>query len=308
MTSDRSVIDRWSSNGSVRLLCGRRIFTIDLPALGPERSEPLLIVHGYPTSSYDYASVLAALRVGRRVLTLDLLGYGLSEKPDEPYTLSMQAGIVEAFVASAGITRLAMLTHDMGDTLGGELLARQLEGSWRVQITKRVLTNGSIYIEMAQLTAGQQMLLGLPDLALPDELAPDEHALAVSLQATLSPTSTVTADGLLPHASMICHFGGNRLLARTIRYIEERRLRQDRYTGAIEKHPSPLAIVWGAHDPIALPSMAERLAAATSDSTLTMLEGVGHYPSIEAPERFVDAVLRGLNGSSEADFITKTKT
>ena len=53
-----------------------------------------------------------------------------------------------------GVDRLGLLTHDVGDTLGGELLARQLEGAWDVEITDRALTNGSIYIDLAQLSAG----------------------------------------------------------------------------------------------------------------------------------------------------------
>ena len=64
-----------------------------------------------------------------------------------------------------GVDRLGLLTHDVGDTVGGELLARQLEGGWDVEITDRTLTNGSIYIELAQLSAGQLLLLELPDAA-----------------------------------------------------------------------------------------------------------------------------------------------
>jgi pimeloyl-ACP methyl ester carboxylesterase len=87
---------------------------------------------------------------------------------------------------------------------------------------------------------------------------------------------------------------GQLLLPRTIRYIEERRANQQRFTGAIETHPSPLTIVWGDLDPIAVHPMAERLAAARPDATLVTLEGVGHYPMVEAPERFSAAVGAAL--------------
>ena len=55
----------------------------------------------------------------------------------------------------------------MGDTVGGELLARRAEGAWPVEVVHRVVTNGSIYIEQAHLTNGQQLLLELPDELLP---------------------------------------------------------------------------------------------------------------------------------------------
>ena len=51
----------------------------------------------------------------------------------------------------------------MGDTVGGEVLARDLDGTLGFSIERRALTNGSIYIEMAQLSTGQQLLLSLPD-------------------------------------------------------------------------------------------------------------------------------------------------
>ena len=82
---------------------------------------------------------------------------------------------------------------------------------------------------------------------------------------------------------------GHKLLARTIRYIEDRRARESRFTGAIEKHPSPLGVIWGARDPIAVREMSSRLVDARPDARLIVLDDVGHYPMIEAPEDFAAA-------------------
>ena len=116
-----------------------------------------------------------------------MLGYGLSAKPDRAYSMALQADIAAAYVAELGLDRLALLTHDMGDTVGGELLARRAEGAWPVEVTRRVVTNGSIYIEQAQLTGGQQMLLGLPDEVLPPEVPIDAASITQSLRDTFSP-------------------------------------------------------------------------------------------------------------------------
>ena len=109
------------------------------------------MLHGFPTHSFDYRAVLDGLRRNRRVLLLDFLGYGLSAKPDIGYKLATQADIVVGFTAGLGLAEVALLTHDMGDTVGGELLARQIAGEWPIDVTRRVLANGSIYIEMAHL-------------------------------------------------------------------------------------------------------------------------------------------------------------
>jgi pimeloyl-ACP methyl ester carboxylesterase len=289
----------WEAIGTHRTLCGERIFTVDAPSIGTEHHEPLLILHGFPSSSYDYAAVLDGLRAGRRVLLLDMLGYGLSAKPDRTYTMALQADMAAAFVAAVGIERLALLTHDMGDTVGGELLARRAEGAWAVEVTRRVLTNGSIYIDQAHLTNGQQFLLGQPDEVLPPDSPLDAASIARSLRDTFSPSTPPVPPGWpgdpLPEAAaQVVHDDGQLLLPRLIRYIEERRANERRFTGAIETDAAPLHIVWGLDDPIAVPSMVDTLLAARPDATATRLDGVGHYPMVEAPQRFLDAVLPGL--------------
>ncbi len=243
--------------------------------------------------------MLDGLRDGRRVLLFDMLGYGLSAKPDRAYPMALQADIAAAYVAALEVDRLALLTHDMGDTVGGELLARRAEGAWPVEVTRRVVTNGSIYIEQAHLTGGQQMLLGLPDQVLAGPVPIDDASITQSLRETFSIDTPLVPEGwpedpVPAAAAQVVHDGGHRLLPRLIRYIEERRSNERRFTGAIETDPSPLHIVWGLDDPIAVPSMVDTLLAARPDATATRLAGVGHYPMVEAPHRFLGAALAGL--------------
>jgi pimeloyl-ACP methyl ester carboxylesterase len=289
----------WEANGHYRELCGYRVFTVDAPSIGPETHEPLLILHGFPTSSFDYAAVLEPLRAGRRVILFDDVGFGLSAKPDMPYTLALQADVAVALAGELGLTRLALLTHDVGDTIGGELLARRAEGSWAVEVTRRVITNGSIYIEQAHLTKAQQLLLSQPDEKLPPDAPLTAASIARSLRETYSPFSSLAHEGsaddhMAATVEQIMRDDGHLLLSRLIRYIEERRQNESRFTGAIEADPSPLHVVWGMDDPIAVPSMVDTLLAARPDATVVRLDGVGHYPMVEAPALFLAGALAGL--------------
>jgi pimeloyl-ACP methyl ester carboxylesterase len=285
----------WERRGTYRRLEDLDTFTLDVAATQSETLEPLLVLHGFPTSSFDFHRVVDVLAEHRRVLLFDMIGYGLSAKPDRVYSIDLQADMAEAFVADVGVSRLALLTHDVGDTVGGELLARQAEGRWPVEITRRVVTNGSIYIEMAHLSVGQQLLLGLPDQRLPDDAGIDGPTMQASLAATFSARSRARAPDLAAEWELISHRGGHLLLPRTIRYIEERRKNESRFTGAIESHPSPLAIVWGTEDPIAVAPMASELQQRRPDARLTWLDEVGHYPMIESPSAFLDAVAPALS-------------
>jgi pimeloyl-ACP methyl ester carboxylesterase len=265
------------------------VFVIDARA-GREDAVPLLLVHGFPTSSFDWRHVLPLLGAQRRVVMLDLLGFGLSDKPDRAYSLFEQADLVEAVTVALGVEQAALVTHDMGDSVGGELLARSLEASLGFEVTARVITNGSIYMDLVQLSAGQQLLLALPDRRLQDHEALDRSLFAAGIPPLFGPATQPEDAELGAMWALLTRSGGDRLLPRTIRYIEQRRVHEHRWTGAIEKHPSPLTIAWGDADPIAVYPMAERLAAAAGGSSLVRLERIGHFPMIETPERLADII------------------
>jgi pimeloyl-ACP methyl ester carboxylesterase len=143
---------------------------------------------------------------------------------------------------------------------------------------------------MANLTDGQLMLLSMPDEVAPS--GPGPELLAASLVATLAPGHADIDMGA--HAELVCHDGGDAVLPRTIRYVEERRADERRFTGAIEEHPSPLHVIWGPEDPIAVAGMAERLVATRPDAALTWIDGAGHYPMVEDPQAFLAAVDAAL--------------
>ena len=147
---------------------------------------------------------------------------------------------------------------------------------------------------MEELTDEQKLLLALADQSLPPELTPDVEAIERSLTATYAPPGA--AERYIATASARCVSLGNggAVLPRVIRYTEERFEHEGRWTGAIESHPAPLAVIWCWEDPIAVSDMALRLCAARSDAVLTRLDGVGHYPMLEAPRAVATAILSAL--------------
>jgi pimeloyl-ACP methyl ester carboxylesterase len=287
-----SLVDDWFAQGKRRSMSGYDVFVVDVPAIC-EQAEPALVLHGFPTSSFDWRQALDVLSARRRVVLLDMPGYGFSSKPDTKYSLFTQADVVEAVAREVGLTDVALVTHDMGDSVGGEILAREIDGNLGFHVTRRVLTNGSIYIEMAQLTDGQKLLLSLPDEALPEGTL-NVDGTAAGLKVTFAPDLPVADEELHAMAELVIRDGGGSILPRIIRYIEERRVHERRWTGAIETHPAPLHVIWGDLDPVAVWPMAERLASVRTDAQLTRLDGVGHYPMVEAPTRFNAALEHAL--------------
>jgi pimeloyl-ACP methyl ester carboxylesterase len=224
-------VEAWRAAGSFLDIGGHQVYVRDEPAAAAEVARPpVLVLHGFPTNSYDFVHVLPALAERRRVVIPDFVGFGLSDKPDHRYGIRRAADTIEGVAAALGLTEVDLLSHDMGDSVAGELLARDLAGDLGFSVGRRVLTNGSIYLELAQLTVGQQLLLSLPDEAVQIS---DEERYTESLAATCAPEHRPSDADLRAQWQLLTHHGGDRLLARTIRYIEDRRAEERRYTGAI---------------------------------------------------------------------------
>jgi pimeloyl-ACP methyl ester carboxylesterase len=289
---ESDLVTAWRAEGELLAVAGHELFVVDK---GSRDGPAVVLLHGFPGSSFDWREVIDLLASRWRVVTFDFLGFGLSPKPDQPYSLFAQADLVEDLLAAKGIERAVMVAHDMGDTVAAELLVRATGGDGRVtgptmgrgvgiEWLGCVLTNGSIFIDMAQLTSGQQLLLSLPDERLAEGLG--EESLANGLRQSFPPDRPDLAE--LEAMVALMHRGdGDRLLPRLIRYIEERRSHQPRFTAGLVDYAGPMIVAWGDLDPIAVPAMADRLAAlrteAGHDVELVHWPNVGHWPAVEAP-------------------------
>jgi pimeloyl-ACP methyl ester carboxylesterase len=284
-------LERWRARGNTTATAAGEVFVVDVPPYEDHGRDPLLVLHGFPTCSADWRHVVDELAVHRRVVVFDFVGFGLSAKPDRRYSIELHADTAVEVTASCGLERVTLCTHDMGDTVGGELLARDLDGTLPFDISLRVLTNGSIYLEIAHLTAGQQLLLQLDDAAI-DVIT--EPGFTAGVAQTFSTAHPATAEELALQWAALAQADGHRLLPRLIRYLEDRKLREARYTGAIERHPSPLGVVWGMQDPVAVAAMVGRLRAARPGTPFIALDDAGHYPMIETPNEFARALTELL--------------
>lgn len=279
----------WRDQGRFFEHAGHRIFVLDT------NSHPgsfVFILHGFPSSSFDWHLVVPALARRARVATFDFLGFGLSDKPDDRYSLFAQADLAEAVAAECGIGSCVLVSHDMGDTVAAELLKRQLEGRLNFTIERSILTNGSIFIDMAQLSAGQQLLLSLPDerLGEPLDLAGMRPGLAETFAAD-NPPAEEELDAMI---ALVRNNGGDQLLPRLIRYIEERRANQDRFTSGLVDYPGPMTALWGEKDPIAVVAMTQRLKELRPATEIVTWPDVAHWPSLEVPDRLAAEILERL--------------
>ena len=282
-------IDAWWEQGErVKLSLGDQARHVFVRRLGTGPAATLL--HGFPSSSHDWARLAPGLARDHALLMPDFLGFGASDKPaDHVYSLHEQADLVQALWAHEGVTSTRLIGHDYAVSVVQELLARRAEGGLAVEIVDVHLLNGGVYPDLHRAQPTQLALLD-PDQGPKLSAIIDESLMTAGLAPTFAPGFDAGPDC----ASMwrgISRYDGQRISHLLIAYISDREAHAPRWVGALESCDAPLAFSWGMLDPVSGAHMAERIRKKLPGAPFLALEDVSHWPALEAPERVAGALL-----------------
>lgn len=270
-------LQRWQASGQWINYDGHAIFT-----RSEGEGEPLLLLHGFPSASWDWHRVWPDLCKEYRLLASDMLGLGFSDKPmGYNYSLVEQADIQQGWLEQLGVESVHLLAHDYGSSVAQELMAREQEGSLPFRIASVCMLNGALFPEMHRPILLQKLLLGplggLVSRTLTRRVF--EHSLCKIFGPDTQPT---TAD-LEDFWQLLVHNNGQGVIHRLIHYMEERRCHRPRWTGALQNARQPVRLIWGQADPVSGRSMQERYRELVPGADIVPLARIGHYPHFEAP-------------------------
>ncbi|XP_065066852.1 mesoderm-specific transcript protein-like isoform X2 [Rhopilema esculentum] len=291
----------WRDSGYIFNFSGFSIFYQDIPKLKLPRTGPdILLLHGFPTSSYDWKKVIFSLH-GHfgRVIAVDMLGLGFSDKPsNHEYSISEQATIHEDLLKHLGIKDIHLLAHDLGDTVAQEMLARYLERISKAEeglaISSLCLTNGGIFPETHHPRLVQK-LLRLPFIGNIAAFLMTFTTFKYSFSAIFGPSTRPSADELWDFWTQIRFNDGHLATPRLLRYMDERRTYRSRWVGALEKTEIPLHYIYGGLDPINPESALKLYRSTVTNSSVTVLQNAGHYPHWEDAEGFLKGYFEFLD-------------
>ncbi|WP_354697983.1 Haloalkane dehalogenase [Paraconexibacter sp. AEG42_29] len=253
---------------------------------GPADAPVVTWLHGFPTSSWDWAPLHQALGAGRRDVTLDFLGFGASAKPrGHDYTLTEQADLVEAVWDAHGVTETALVAHDYGVSVAQELLARRGEGRLSVTLTAATFLNGGIFPHLHRPIRIQTLMVG-PFGPLLARLS-SERQFARALRAVMS-IEPGTSE-LHEHWRAFSRDRGNRNIHRLLAYMAERRVHEERWVGALVDCDLAMRFIWGPEDPVSGAHVVPEIRVRMPGAAVHVLDGVGHYPQLEATRRVASA-------------------
>ena len=283
-------VAEWKRGGRrVKTLDGEVFLRVDGERRGPT---PLVLLHGFPTSSHDFEAVVPRLARDRTVVSFDFLGFGSSDKPPAfSYALHDQADVAIAVVREVGASRVHVVAHDMGTSVLTELLARRERSLLPFEIASVTFSNGSVHTEMAHLTPGQKILrtrLG-PLFA---RLGTKRTFLLQLRRVFAVPPSDATLDAMY---ELVAESDGPSNFPAIIRYVDDRRRFAARWIGALERLDLPALVAWGELNPVAVLAIGERLAREIPNARFERFPTLGHYPQVEGPELFATALARFLD-------------
>jgi pimeloyl-ACP methyl ester carboxylesterase len=254
----------------------------------------LTLLHGFPTSSWDWHALHEPLSRRFRVVAPDFLGFGYSSKPRTVrYTIGLQADLVEALLAHLGLARAHLLAHDYGDTVAQELLARGTEraaaGRAGAQIASACLLNGGLFPETHRARFIQKLLASRagPLVARCIDRRSFERSFAAIFGAATRPDAAALAEWW----AIVSEGDGHLLAPRLLGYMEERRRMRARWVGALAGASVPIRLIDGLDDPVSGAHMVRRYRELVPAPDVVELAGIGHYPQCEAPRAVLEAFL-----------------
>ncbi len=282
----------WLAEGRHEHVAGRQMFVVDRGASTDSESPALLLLHGFPTSCYDWRGVIERLSGRVRTIAPDLLGFGLSDKPGAySYSLFQQADTIEELLVKLKVRAAHVVSHDLGTSLHSELLARQAEGRLSFELSSSTLLNGSMLQWLAKITPFQELLAANATLPQAIEVCRTMGAMYVPglKQLMRRPEAITEADAQVMN-ELLLYQDGNARLPAIAGYMRERYLHADRWLGALETSSSPLQIVWADGDPIAHVEMGRELARRCPRAKYHELTHLGHFLLMEDPSAVANRI------------------
>lgn len=245
----------------------------------------MLLLHGISSSLDFYEQVIPSLSRSFRVIALDLLGFGFSDKPrKKEYSLELYASLIHEFLDKTNSLgrKLSATGHSMG---GKYLLASALlyPGTY----SNLVLSNTDGFIHVPALARG----ISLPGIRnLLKAVITTENMTEKMFASAFHNTKIVNA----------ASYRKNLLMARdpeafdTVMALNRNLGKLDMSRTGLRRRLSelkmPILIIWGDHDRYFAPLVAESVKNELPSARLVMFEECGHSPMLEYPDKFSDTI------------------
>jgi pimeloyl-ACP methyl ester carboxylesterase len=286
-------LEDWKSRGQYFDYLGFNVF-YRIDGSGPR----LLLIHGYPFNSWDWAPIWPTLTQRFTVIAPDMLGMGFSDKPVRyQYSVPDHADMHEALLADLGVDSCHVVAHDIGVSVAQEMLARHDLGqqSYRqFRIESLTWLNGGLFNEAYAPRTIQTLMSRTPLGELASRLPQvflSPRVLERAIDEVFGPHTKPSPRMHRLFQQILDFNDGKRVSHKVGRFINDRYVHRNRWVRAMRQTKVPMRFIDGPADPNSGRHMADRYLELIPDPDVVVLDdAIGHWPQIEAP----DAVLTHL--------------
>ncbi|MEC7481429.1 MAG: alpha/beta hydrolase [Pseudomonadota bacterium] len=244
-------LSQWRSSGHFLNVDGQQVF-YKTEGTGPV----LLLIHGYPTASFDWAKIWPALTNKYQCVTLDMPGFGFSDKSPKKYLIKEQADTISEVIRHLGITSAHVLSHDYGDTVAQEMMAQQLENDLAFRIESLHLLNGGLFPETHRALPIQKLLLSPIGGLLIRFL--NKNAIRKSMHNIFGPNTPPSDQDINDFWILISTNNGHQHMHLLLDYMKQRKQYRERWVSALQNANAPLRLTAGMAEPISGAHMVAR--------------------------------------------------
>ena len=250
--------------------------------------EPVVFLHGFPTSSHLWSDVVPLVPAGHRVVVVDLLGYGRSDRPlGRPVGIRDHADRIIELLDLLGINYACVVGHDIGGGIAQWLAVRYPQRVSRLCLVDSVAFKEWPTRDVKLARAMLPLTRHLPATWLLSILRNDllrgyqDHDRGMrSIELYVRPFASADGrDAFMEHLIALDSADTAAL------------------GGRLKEIVAPTAIVWGRHDPFLDPDIGGRLKEAIPGSTLEVIPTASHFSPEDAPAKVGDAIRELLKRS-----------
>jgi len=237
--------------------------------------KPLVFLHGLPTYYFLWRNLVPALTYGNTVYNLDLMGFGLSEKPQNlTYSLDTYVGQLSKFIENFHLDNPILVGHDIGGVIVATYALRNPG-----KVRKLVLMDAPLYSAAPPLAVRLLRTRVIGDLFTGDWFLKRFLRGGVVKQEAM--TDTMLNDYLKPYHD---DPGARVALLKCVRELNLRPSLESEIQATLGKIQAPTLIMWGAEDPYVPLDFAKKLKDDIPNSELYVVLQSGHYVQEERPE------------------------
>ena len=259
---------------------------------------PVVLIHGTPSSSYIWRNIMPSLlEAGYKVHLFDLLGYGLSERPQDPATdtsVTGQVPILEGLLALWGLKEAHIIAHDIGGAVAQRFAIQSPE-----RVTSLTMLDVVSYDSWPSKRTHEQMQSGLEKLIKASDTDHREH-FREWLYSTVENKDRLADTSMETYLDFICGpVGQASFFQHQVMHYDPKHTQEvaPRYA---ELGQNPVQLIWGADDAWQVEAWAHKLHAAIPGSELHILQDCGHFSMEDQPEK-ISALLVDFLGRHKAD-------